>query len=132
MLEASVPLAFLFGDVGLEPQLQRLEAIARHGEAWVPGTWSADVVSGVLAAIERGRCGQEEAMPALAAFSRLLVSVDRDGPQATRLLELAREHGLGASAAGYLELALRRGVGLATLDPALREATRRAGVPLME
>jgi predicted nucleic acid-binding protein len=43
-------------------------------------------------------------------------------------LALAREHGLTVYDAAYLELALRRRAGLATLDRALARAARSAGV----
>ena len=43
-------------------------------------------------------------------------------------LALAREHGLSAYDAVYLELAIRAGAPLATLDNILRAAARKAGV----
>jgi len=43
-------------------------------------------------------------------------------------LAIAREHGLSAYDATYLELAIRTDAPLATLDKALRAAARKAGV----
>ncbi len=43
-------------------------------------------------------------------------------------LHLARRHGLSSYDASYLELALRTGVPLATLDTDLARAARKAGV----
>ena len=43
-------------------------------------------------------------------------------------LQLARRHKLSAYDAAYLELALRTGLALATLDEKLSKAARRAGV----
>jgi predicted nucleic acid-binding protein len=43
---------------------------------------------------------------------------------------LARSHNLSAYDAAYLELAMRRGVPLATLDEQLKDAARAVGVPL--
>ncbi len=43
-------------------------------------------------------------------------------------LQLARRHKLSAYDASYLELALRRGLPLATLDEDLQKAARKAGV----
>ena len=45
-------------------------------------------------------------------------------------LQLARRFNLSACDAAYLELALRRGIALATLDANLRAALTRTGVPL--
>ena len=47
-------------------------------------------------------------------------------------LHVARTHALSSYDASYLELALRRGVSLATLDKSLRDAAIAAGVPLYE
>jgi predicted nucleic acid-binding protein len=50
-------------------------------------------------------------------------------PQAlTETLRLARRHGLSSYDASYLELALRNGLPLATLDERLGKAARAAGV----
>jgi predicted nucleic acid-binding protein len=47
------------------------------------------------------------------------------------VLELARSERLSAYDASYLELAMRRGVPLATKDDALAKAARRVGVMLL-
>ena len=46
-------------------------------------------------------------------------------------LALARQFGLSAYDAAYLELALREGLPLSTLDARLQAATQAAGVPLL-
>jgi predicted nucleic acid-binding protein len=43
---------------------------------------------------------------------------------------LAERHGLSTYDASYLELALRQGCGLITLDRALAEAANAAGIPV--
>jgi predicted nucleic acid-binding protein len=43
-------------------------------------------------------------------------------------LQLARRYKLSAYDASYLELALRRGIPLATLDEDLQKAAKKAGV----
>ena len=45
-------------------------------------------------------------------------------------LSLARDHNLSAYDAAYLELAMRRGLPLATLDDKLKAAAQAVGVPL--
>jgi len=47
------------------------------------------------------------------------------------VLDLALEHGLTAYDAAYLDLAMRRGLPLATADARLRAACRTAGVTLV-
>jgi len=48
-----------------------------------------------------------------------------------RLRTLAREYDLFAYDAAYLELALRRGIGLTTADLKLRSASQKAGVRIL-
>jgi len=48
------------------------------------------------------------------------------------IFALAREHQLSTYDASYLDLAMRRGLPLATLDKSLRRAAGRCGVPLFK
>ena len=70
------------------------------------------------------------------AFIELLDNLDIvvDASSAQRALhaalDLARQFGLSAYDAAYLELALREGLPLATLDVRLQAAARQAGVTL--
>ena len=44
---------------------------------------------------------------------------------------IAREYGLSLYDASYLELAIRKGLPLATKDTSLADAAREAGVPML-
>ena len=48
------------------------------------------------------------------------------------VLPIAREYKLSAYDAAYLELAIRHGAPLATLDAKLRKAARKAGTAIFE
>lgn len=54
------------------------------------------------------------------------------GPAFKSLVNIARLYQLSSYDAAYLELALREGLSLATLDRGLRSAARRAGVQLLQ
>ena len=49
-----------------------------------------------------------------------------------RFWGLAREQNLSSYDAAYLELAIREGLPLATLDDRLKDTAARVGVPLVE
>lgn len=68
----------------------------------------------------------------IALLGRLNVTVDRDTASHALgdTLSLARRYRLSAYDAAYLELALRTGLPLATLDASLAKAASAAGVPL--
>ena len=71
----------------------------------------------------RGRLTEGDTATFLHGFARLRVSVERS-PGEADVLALARYRGLTVNDAGYLELARREGVPLATLDAALAIAER--------
>jgi predicted nucleic acid-binding protein len=48
------------------------------------------------------------------------------------VLPLARDYGLSAYDAAYLDVAVRQGAPLATLDNALREAGRSVGITIFK
>jgi predicted nucleic acid-binding protein len=67
-------------------------------------------------------------------LNRLPIDVDRDATSATVFdvpEALCRKHGLTAYDAAYLELALRGGHGLATVDDDLHKAAAAEYVPLL-
>ena len=80
----------------------------------------------------RKRSTQAQATKWLRLLSALPIAVDAKTPGAAfnEVLSLARSHGLTAYDAAYLELAIRLGLPLATLDDALKRAAQTVGVPL--
>ena len=50
----------------------------------------------------------------------------------SNILPIAREYGLSAYDAAYLDVAVRHGVPLATLDSALQKAGRKAGIEIFK
>ena len=66
----------------------------------------------------------------LTRAARIGVLVDSAALDMAALLNLARGMGVSAYDAAYIELALRRGLPLATRDKPLRSAARAAGIAL--
>ena len=94
----------------------------------VPCLWSFEFAN-VLAVLERRkRLTRVQSAGVLERVALLPLTIDAAPPTATRLLELAREHVLSAYDAGYLELALRLGVPVASKDGPLRAVAERAGI----
>lgn len=102
----------------------------------VPALWAIEIANGLAVAERRGRCTLQDCEKFLALIGALPVLQDsrqdsRDpGPAAAEVFQAARKYALTAYDAAYLELALREGALLATLDDALRKAARKAGVRL--
>jgi predicted nucleic acid-binding protein len=131
VLDASVTLAWCFEDEGAEA-LTALER-ARDGVAHVPALWPLEVANALVVAERRRRLSEAEATRFLDLLAALAIEVE-PAPQLAglaSLLALARGHGMSVYDASYLELALRRGLPLATLDTALASAASAVGVGLV-
>lgn len=76
---------------------------------------------------------QEQSEEAITLLQSLLIQVDTatDANVFGAILDLGRQEGLAAYDAAYLELALRLGLPLATLDTRLAESAIRCGVELV-
>jgi predicted nucleic acid-binding protein len=90
------------------------------------------MVNVLLVSERRKRIAVAETARAILLFSELAIEVDRGSSlqpfDAT--LHLARAHNLSSYDASYVELALRKGLPLATLDAKMREAASAAGVQI--
>lgn len=131
VVDASVALAWCFPDEGSDYADQVLVALDGIS-ILVPAIWSLEVANAILIGQRNKRLHQRE----IQRFSTLLqnLSVVLDAPSAEEnlinVLPLAREYGLSAYDAAYLEISLRHSAPLATLDRKLRKAAQRAGAKL--
>jgi len=93
--------------------------------------WPLEVANALRAGERRKRITEAQVTQFLALLQSLLITVDDE--TALRAwqdtLHLARLHGLTVYAAAYLELAIRLGLPLASLDDQLKTAATAAGVP---
>ena len=131
VIDASVALAWVFGDERHDAAWQVIERL-RQAPAWVPAHFHLEVGNGLLTGLRRGRLTPEEMRTAIVALGALPIEVDLDTPGRafSESWPLAADHGLTTYDAAYLELAIRRGLALATLDVNLARAARVEGVAL--
>jgi predicted nucleic acid-binding protein len=131
VIDSSVAIAWCFPDEQDEYSQSVLSALASSW-AVVPDLWHLEVANTLLVGERRKRSTQANTVTWLGFLVSLPIAVDEE----TRLhafgptLSLAREHNLSAYDAAYLELAIRRGLPLATLDDKLKTAAQTVGVPL--
>jgi predicted nucleic acid-binding protein len=106
-----------------------LDALER-ASAGVPVTWGVEVSNVIALAEAQGLVTEARSDTFLALLGDLHIETD-DAIFSRALsdtLHLARRYRLSAYDASYLELALRAGLPLATLDDDLKKAAARAGV----
>jgi predicted nucleic acid-binding protein len=129
VLDCSVSAAWCLKDETSEAAGKILQRLA-HEEALVPSVWTVEMANVLVAAERKGRITPSDARRAIELVLSLPIKVesaDLRRLNACRLL--AREHGLSAYDAAYLELAQRAGLPLATMDRALSTAASNCGVP---
>lgn len=131
VLDASITVAWAFDDEA--PQgASKLLARARDHGAVVPRIWPYEVANVLLTGERRNRLTTSAITFFLERLSAFPIEVDTDGQETLwgGVLSLAREQRLSVYDAAYLELAMRRGLALATGDQALQAAAQRVGVAL--
>lgn len=129
VLDCSIAMTWCFEDEVTEFTDSLLELLV-EGSAKVPSIWPLEVAN-VLAISERkGRTNQAKITQFLQLLGDLPIKVDaKTGEKAfTDVLTLSRTNRLTAYDAAYLELALREGLPVATLDEELKRVARKLGV----
>ncbi|MEO8198238.1 MAG: type II toxin-antitoxin system VapC family toxin [Thermoanaerobaculia bacterium] len=132
VLDNSVTMRWFFGD-GTPRDLayaSRILDAMKADEAVVPGLWSLEVANVLAHAESTGLVSEARSETFIGMLQQLDISVDSatSAQALAATLQLARRHKLSAYDAAYLELALRTGLALATLDEKLSKAARKAGV----
>ena len=132
VLDNSVTMRWFFG--GGKPQdlayAGKVLDAMQEAQALVPATWGLEVANVIVKAEEKALVTEARS----GAFLEMLEDVDIEADPATfahalsDTLQLARRYKLSSYDASYLELALRLGLPLATLNEDLQKAAKKAGV----
>lgn len=96
----------------------------------MPALWFLEVANGLLVLQRRKKITVDERAAAAETLDSLNLLVDDEPARAavSAASALADKHGLTVYDAIYLELALRRKLGLASRDEALNRAAKRCGL----
>jgi len=92
--------------------------------------WPLEFLNALRMLERRRRLLTHQVDSVVARLAKLQITVETEPVEMRVLLELARRFDLSAYDASYLELAMRRGLPLATRDVSLARAARAAGIPL--
>ncbi|MEY2341696.1 type II toxin-antitoxin system VapC family toxin [Acidithiobacillus sp. IBUN Pt1247-S3] len=134
VLDASVALLWLVPETnpaGADYAGAALKTL-KEVQAFVPSLFALEAANVVAKVETKGLVAEADSQRFIVLLSRLNIVTD----QATAThalgdtLHLARRYKLSAYDAAYLELALRAGLPLATLDAHLAKASATAGVPI--
>jgi predicted nucleic acid-binding protein len=131
VIDSSVAIAWCFPDEQDTYSQSVLDALASE-KAIVPNLWHLEVANTLVVGERRKRSTQADTVTWLGFLSSLPIEIDEHTKAHAfgDTVSLAREQGLSVYDAAYLELAMRRGLPLATLDDKLKSAAKATGVSL--
>jgi predicted nucleic acid-binding protein len=129
VLDSSVALSWLLPGEESGESMAWLDRLASEG-AITPNLWRLEVGNALLTAQRRGRIAPERRFLALQTLAALPIEDDAETSERAwrETFQLADEQGLTLYDAAYLELAIRRGLPLATFDERLKAAGQRFGL----
>jgi len=122
---------FLPGEGG-SGSLALAQRIGREGAA-APAIWQLEILNMLLVAQRKSRLTLAMRGQILDSLDAMPIALEPALSHSQRgdVLHLAEKHALTTYDASYLELAMRLGLGLATLDLDLRKAAKTEGLSLL-
>jgi predicted nucleic acid-binding protein len=131
VVDNSVVMSWCFQDEMSEYADSVLDRLV-DTQALVPGIWPLEVNNVLLIAKRKKRLGRAGSVRFLELLRSLPILVEQELPARvfSEILSLADDTGLSAYYASYLDLAMREGLPLATLDAGLRKAAKTCRVPV--
>jgi predicted nucleic acid-binding protein len=131
VLDGSVTMVWGFEDEEDTYAAEILERMPKL-QAHVPAIWPLEVANALLVGERRKRTTPADSERFLAILRSFPIAVDAETTSRawSDSLHLARAHGLSSFDAAYLELAIRQGLPLATIDDRLQAVAQAVGVPI--
>ena len=133
VLDCSVTMTWLFEHEAAKETDELLERLCGPEKAVVAAHWVLEVANVLLGAELAKKKSAADTTHFLTLLGKLAIETDTHTEQyaTTTTLALGRRHKLSSYDAAYLELAMRTGLPLATLDKDLRRAAQAEGLTVL-
>jgi predicted nucleic acid-binding protein len=133
VLDASVSLAWCFEDETTDEIKRLFRRFSAGDSAIVPAHWPIEVSNVLLLAQRRRRISPNLCNQYWDQFSDLPIDVDLPLSMSdmNRVLAVSEKHGLTTYDGAYVDLAIRQGAELASLDASMTRAAKAEGVALL-
>jgi predicted nucleic acid-binding protein len=133
VLDASIAMAWCFVDEKT-PHTEKLLDSLEIGTAFVPSLWSLEVGNILVCAERRKRITYADITQFLELIGQLNIQTDHETSNKRgfhEVISLAYSKGLTTYDAAYLELAMRKGLSLASKDRQLCDIASKLGVKVL-
>ncbi len=132
VVDNSVVMSWCFQDETSKYSDAVLDYLA-GANAYVPAIWPLEVGNVLLVAERKNRLSQADSSRFIALLLELPIIVEQESPERMlgEILALARKYKLSSYDATYLDLAMRKGLPLATQDKSLVAAAKKCRVPIL-
>ena len=133
VVDNSVVMSWCFKDEANQYADSVLDRLT-DATALVPSIWALEVINVLLVAERRKRVSEADSVRFTTLLSQLPIIVEYENVELIMkdLLTLARVHNLSSYDAPYLDLAMRKGLPIATLDNRLIEAATAVDVKILQ
>ena len=131
IIDNSIVMAWCFRDE-ISPYADTVLGNLEFATGYVPSIWPLEVCNVLLVAERRKRISEAGITRFITLLDQLPIVVEQESPERMfkEILALAREHRLSSYDASYLDLAMRKGLSIATLDKNLIAAAKACVIPL--
>jgi len=132
VLDCSITMAWCFEDESTRLSDDILDSF-NTSSALVPSIWPLEVANVLLVAERQKRLTEADSARFITLLQTLPIETDPSSSHQIfgNSLALAREQHLSSYDAAYLELAMREGVALVTLDKKLKKTATKLGVSVL-
>jgi predicted nucleic acid-binding protein len=131
IVDNSVVMSWCFKDESNQYADAILDSLD-ESTAVVPPIWLLEVVNVLLVAEHRKCLSKADRVRFITLLTQLPITVEEEQPERMmkEILPLAHGRRLSSYDASYLDLAMRKGLPIATLDKGVRAAAKRTKVPI--
>ena len=132
VVDNSVVMSWCFKDETNQYADSVLDCLS-EGTAFVPSIWPLEVVNVLLEAERKKRLSEADSVRFITLISQLPIIVEHERPERIMkdLLAFARSNDLSSYDASYLDLSMRKGIPIATLNTRLIEAAKKTDIPIL-
>ena len=132
VIDSLITLNWLLYDEHTPESDELFDSVSDQG-AIVPTLWRLEIANALQVAVRRKRIDAAYRDRCLQKLQRLPLEVDSETDKQawSATLQLSERHNITVYDAAYLELALRRGIPLATRDQRLAKAASEAGATVL-